>query len=285
MKDDQVRRIVRERYAQRAREDTSCCAKSRGGCSPGVQSPSSEAIGYTQEELRAIPSGADLGLGCGNPTALASLWEGDVVLDLGSGAGIDCFLAARAVGERGFVIGVDMTPEMLDRARENARTHDVRSVEFRLGEIENLPVANDTIDVAISNCVINLSPNKPRVFREVYRVLKPGGRMMISDIVLLRDLPREIRESIEAYVGCIAGASKKENYLAAIRETGFENIRILKEVSVGPALLGTDEPKLVVDGQVIEPKDLGMSPEEVQDLASAVASITIEATKPDLSTT
>jgi len=284
MKDDQVRRIVRERYAQRAREDTSCSAKSRG-CSAGVQIPSSEAIGYTQEELRAIPSGADLGLGCGNPTALASLGEGDVVLDLGSGAGIDCFLAARAVGERGFVIGVDMTPEMLDRARENARTHDVRNVEFRLGEIENLPVANDTIDVAISNYVINLSPNKPRVFREVYRVLKPGGRMMISDIVLLRDLPREIRELIEAYVGCIAGASKKEDYLAAIRETGFENIRILKEVSVGPALLGTGEPKLVVDGQVIEPKDLGMSPEEVQNLASAVASITIEATKPDLSTT
>lgn len=172
MQKDQVRRVVRERYGQRAREGAPCCAGS-GGCTGNGPTPVSQAIGYTEAQLQSIPTGADLGLGCGNPTALASLKEGDVVLDLGSGAGIDCFLAAQAVGEQGRVIGVDMTPDMLDRARENARTHHIEVVEFRLGEIENLPVADASVDVVISNCVINLSPDKPRVFREVYRVLRP----------------------------------------------------------------------------------------------------------------
>ncbi len=279
MKKDQVRQIVRERYAERARSGGTCCS-GPSGCGCGGERPSSQVIGYTQEQLQSIPSGADLGLGCGNPTAIASLKEGDVVLDLGSGAGIDCFLAAHAVGEQGRVIGVDMTPEMLDRARENARTYTARNVEFRLGEIENLPVADSSVDVAISNCVINLSPYKPRVFSEVHRVLKPGGRMIISDIVLLRELPDAIRESIEAYVGCIAGASKKDDYLAAIRDAGFQDVKILKELSAGSALFGDGKPTVVVEGRTIEPEELGMSGEEVRDLANVIVSITLEATKP-----
>lgn len=282
MKDDDVRKVVREQYGTRARESTSCCAKPCGcGCGAKTRISSSETLGYTKEDLDSIPDGADLGLGCGNPTALASLREGETVLDLGSGAGIDCFLAARAVGETGSVIGVDMTHDMLDRARENARSHGTKNIEFRLGEIENLPVADGTVNVVISNCVINLSPDKPRVFREVHRALKPGGRMVVSDIVLLKDLPMPIRESIEAYVGCVAGASKKEDYLAAIRGAGFEDVRIVKEVSAGPALVGSGEPKLVIDGRIVEPADLGVSREELTDLASAVESITLEARKPE----
>lgn len=280
MKEDQVRQIVRERYAERARSGDSCCCGGSSGCGCGGESQSSQAIGYTQEQLESIPSGADLGLGCGNPTALASLKEGDVVLDLGSGAGIDCFLAAKAVGEHGRVIGVDMTPEMLDRARENAHTYQAENVEFRLGEIENLPVADSSVDIAISNCVINLSPDKPRVFREICRALKPGGRMIISDIVLLRELPDAIRESIEAYVGCIAGASKKDEYMGAISDAGFEDVKILKEVSAGSALFDKGEATIVVDGRTIEPKELGMSIEEVRDTANSISSITLEAVKP-----
>jgi len=279
---DDVRKRVREAYAARAREGGSCCAKPCGcGCGTKTQASSSEAIGYTEKELDSLPGGADLGLGCGNPTALASLREGDVVLDLGSGAGIDCFLAARAVGETGSVIGVDMTPDMLDRARDNARSSGAKNVEFRLGEIESLPVADGTVDVTISNCVINLSPDKPRVFREVHRVLRPGGRMVVSDIVLLKDLPPSTRDSIEAYASCVAGASKKEDYLAAIRDAGFEEIRIIKEVSAGPALLGAGEPKLVINGRIVDADELGISHGELADLASAVLSITLEARKPE----
>jgi len=280
MQNDQVRRVVRERYGKRAREGSSCCAGS-SGCTGRAQGPMSQAIGYTEEQLQSIPSSADLGLGCGNPTALASLKEGDVVLDLGSGAGIDCFLAAQAVGKRGRVIGVDMTPDMLDRARENARTHEVENVEFRLGEIENLPVADVSVDVVISNCVINLSPDKPRVFREVYRALRPGGRMIVSDIVLLRDLPDAVRNSIEAYVGCVAGASKKDDYLAAIRAAGFQGIRILKETAADTAVPGAGEAQIVVDGRAVQPEELGLSREAVWELAGTVSSITLEARKPN----
>lgn len=280
MQNDEVRRAVRERYGQRARDGAPCCAGS--GCGTGnAPTPVSRAIGYTEAQLQSIPTGADLGLGCGNPTALASLKEGDVVLDLGSGAGIDCFLAAQAVGEQGRVIGVDMTPDMLDRARESARTHHIENVEFRLGEIENLPVADASVDVVISNCVINLSPDKPRVFREVYRVLRPGGRMTVSDIVLLRDLPDAIRDSLEVYVGCVAGASKKDDYLAAVRSAGFQDIRVLKEAAADTAVPGAGEAQIVVDGQVIQPEELGLSREEVSGLAGTVSSITLEARKPD----
>jgi len=201
----------------------------------------SKAIGYTDEELASAPEGANLGLGCGNPTALASLVEGETVLDLGSGAGFDCFLAAQKVGDTGKVIGVDMTPEMIEKARKNAQMSNCANVEFRLGEIENLPVADNSVDVIISNCVINLSPDKERVFRDAFRVLKPGGRLMVSDIVLLKALPDFIRESVAAYVGCIAGAMLKDDYLAAIGKAGFQDVKILEEtvfpVDAWPATL------------------------------------------------
>ena len=191
------------------------------------------AVGYSAEELQAIPEEARMGLGCGNPTALASLKEGEVVLDLGAGGGIDCFLAAVAVGKTGKIIGVDMTPEMLHRARDNARQGGYDNVEFRLGEIENLPVADSTVDAVISNCVVNLAPDKARVFKEAYRVLKPGGRVMVSDIVLTRELPDDIRSSLAAYAGCVAGALLKEDYLATIAGAGFENIEVVSEQAYG----------------------------------------------------
>jgi SAM-dependent methyltransferase len=237
-------------------------------------------MGYSAAELRAIPDGADLGLGCGNPTAMASLRRGEVVLDLGSGAGIDCFLAAEKVGPSGRAIGVDMTSEMVERARENARREKIANVEFRLGEIEHLPVADASVDVIISNCVVNLSPDKPQVFREAYRVLKPGGRMFLSDIVLLKELPRAVRESIEAYVGCIAGASLKADYLAAIRAAGFDDVDIVKEATAEAAFDNRSAgPTFVVDGQEVDPADLGLTPEAAGDLAACVASVTVRAAK------
>ncbi len=182
-----------------------------------------------EADINNVPEGANLGLGCGNPIALASIKEGETVLDLGSGAGFDCFLAANRVGGKGRVIGVDMTPEMLEKARENARQGDYNNVEFRLGEIENLPVADSSIDVIISNCVINLAPDKNRVFHEAFRALKPGGRIMVSDIVLEKELPENIKNSIEAYVGCVAGASLESDYLQAIESAGFKEVKIVGE--------------------------------------------------------
>ena len=169
-----------------------------------------EMIGYSKEEMNQVPEGANLGLGCGNPVALASLREGQTVLDLGSGAGFDCFLAAKAVGEKGRVIGVDMTPEMVKKAWENAKKGGYRNVEFRLGDIEYLPVIDNSVDVILSNCVVNLSPEKPKVFAEAFRVLKPGGKFTLSDVVLLRPLPAVLANSAAAYLGCVAGASLKE---------------------------------------------------------------------------
>ncbi len=227
MNDEDIKRIVRERYGERATTGTSCCGAGCG-CGPSVQDLSL-SMGYTEADLESAPEGANLGLGCGNPVALAGLREGETVLDLGSGAGFDCFLAARRVGPKGRVIGVDMTPEMLARARENARKGGFDNVEFRLGEIEHLPVADGSVDVVISNCVINLSPDKPAVFREAYRVLRPGGRLLVSDIVLLRPLPDLVRQSVEAYVACVAGASLKDEYLDAIRQAGFRDVCVVGE--------------------------------------------------------
>lgn len=197
-------------------------------------------IGYAESDIAAVPEGANLGLGCGNPIALASLQEGETVLDLGSGAGFDCFLAAGRVGKTGRVIGVDMTPEMVERAAENARKDGFANVEFRLGDIEQLPVADGSVDVIISNCVINLAPDKGRVFREAFRVLKPGGRLMVSDIVLARPLPAALKNSVAAYVGCVAGASLKEDYLEALRQAGFEDVTVQDEAPFPVDCVTTD---------------------------------------------
>lgn len=220
---DEVKEKVRERYGKIAQEELGCSCGSSYSASSGVEDYTKK-IGYKEEELPSVPEGANLGLGCGNPVALASLKEGDVVLDLGSGAGFDAFLAAQRVGKSGKVIGVDMTPEMIKKAKENAKKGSFVNVEFRLGEIENLPVADNSVDVVISNCVINLSPAKDRVFKEACRVLKRGGRLMVSDIVLEHPLPIDIKDDIEAYVGCIAGASLKQDYLNFIKNAGFKKV-------------------------------------------------------------
>jgi SAM-dependent methyltransferase len=229
-----IRVTVRERYGALAEQGGGCCGSSGCGCGDSA-GPGLAAIGYTAEQAAAIPDGANLGLGCGNPLAHANVRAGETVLDLGSGAGIDAFLAAREVGAGGRVIGVDMTPAMLDRARKNAAEGGYKNVEFRLGEIEHLPVADGTVDLIISNCVVNLSQQKDQVFREAHRALRPGGRMLVSDLVLEAPLPKEIKESVEAYVGCIAGASMKEDYLRLIREAGFEQVEIVRSGSYGDA--------------------------------------------------
>jgi arsenite methyltransferase len=211
---------VRKEYGEIAKNSGSCC----GSCScVDLQA------GYDAGQLQGVPGESDLGLGCGNPISPAELKSGETVLDLGSGAGVDCFLAARQVGAEGRVIGVDMTPEMLDRARRIAAKNTYANVEFRLGEIENLPVADNTADVVISNCVINLAADKGRVFREIFRALKPGGRLVVSDIVLLRDLPPFLRDNEAAYASCISGAVLKEEYLAAITAAGGTRLEVLKE--------------------------------------------------------
>ena len=234
MKEEEIRKAVRESYGKIAvKEATGCGPATSCGCGCGsTQDIVSKAIGYSDEEIKAVPEGANLGLGCGNPTALASLKEGEVVLDLGSGAGFDCFLAADKVGEDGRAIGVDMTAEMIEKARENARKGDYRNVEFRLGEIENLPMADNSVDVVISNCVINLSPDKKRVYEEAFRILKPGGRVMVSDIALLKELPPALKGNIAAYVGCVAGATTREEYLATVAAVGFKDVEIVNEVNV-----------------------------------------------------
>lgn len=234
-----IRDTVREKYgkiAEGTAEGTGCCGSTKESpcCGSGSGDVALKELGYTREQAAAIPDGANLGLGCGNPLAHANVKPGETVLDLGSGAGIDAFLAAREVGSTGRVIGVDMTPTMLSRARENATKGGFSNVEFRLGEIESLPVADATVDVIISNCVINLSPEKPRVFAEALRALKPGGRLLVSDLVLTRPLPEAVRESVEAYVGCVAGASLKDEYLRLIREAGFADVEIVEERNYGP---------------------------------------------------
>jgi arsenite methyltransferase len=221
-----------------------------------------------------VPQGADLGLGCGNPVALASLQPGETVLDLGSGAGIDCFIAARKVGPTGKVIGVDMTPEMLEKARKNASSAGVTNVDFRLGEIEHLPVADKTVDVVISNCVINLSPDKAQVFREAFRVLRPGGRLMVSDIVLDSPLPKGLLDSAAAYVGCISGASLKADYLAMISATGFVDVAVVSEERF-PVEAAASDPTL----QALV-RESGLSPDELISAAAGVRSAKVSAVKP-----
>ncbi len=265
----------KERIHEEVREGYSRVAEQGCGCSCGADAEEiSGRIGYTSEEMESVPEGANLGLGCGNPVALANLVPGETVLDLGSGAGFDAFIAARTVGESGRVIGVDMTPAMLARARENARTGGYANVEFRLGEIEHLPVADGSVDVVISNCVINLSPEKGQVFLEAFRVLKPGGRMLVSDIVMVGELPERVRQSIAAYVGCIAGAVSRERYLALIRRAGFAGVEVVEEASFPVSCMANDPTAQAVMG------DLVLTPDDLSATESAIASIKVRALRP-----
>jgi arsenite methyltransferase len=277
VKQDEVKKVVREGYAKVAKGSGSCCgpapASSCCGAAPTAKDVS-RRVGYSDEEMAAAPEGANLGLGCGNPIALASLKSGETVLDLGSGAGFDCFLAAKKVGSNGRVIGVDMTPEMLDKARENARRAGVANVEFRLGEIENLPVADGSVDAVISNCVINLAPDKARVFAEAFRALKPGGRLMVSDLVLTAPLPKVVQESVAAYVGCLAGASLKTDYLRAIGQAGFEKVEVASEEAFPVELMQNDPTAQAVV------KDLKVPRDEVARIANTVVSVKVSARKP-----
>lgn len=268
-----IKSAVRERYAGFVRRNESCCGPSAScGCAldPGT---ASLGLGYGAQDLAAVPEGANLGLGCGNPVALASLKPGETVLDLGSGAGFDAFLASTRVGPTGRVIGVDMTPQMIERATALAATHGYTNVEFRLGDIEALPMADASVDVIISNCVVNLSTDKGRTFREAYRVLKPGGRLMVSDLVLERPLPEAIRQDMDAYGACVAGALLKVDYLKAIEAAGFIGLALAGERRYG---LDMFSPDLMEAARQRYP-DLG--PEALEAAAGAVLSIQVEATK------
>lgn len=219
---DKTRDIVREHYANVSTKNVGCAP----ACCGPMPAGQSLSLGYTEGDLTAVPEGADLGLGCGNPNAIAALKAGETVLDLGSGGGFDCFLAARAVGPTGRVIGVDMTPEMISRARDNARKVEAKNVEFRLGEIEHLPVADGAVDAIMSNCVINLSPEKEAVFSEALRVLKPGGRLAISDVVAIAPIPPELQTQAAALAGCISGASPLEDLKQTLAKVGFVDIQV-----------------------------------------------------------
>ncbi|MBU0975483.1 MAG: arsenite methyltransferase [Patescibacteria group bacterium] len=226
MKKQRVKQIVRDHYREIATKSTgcSCCNNSDDAI---ANDQIAKSIGYSDEEIKSVAV-ANLGLGCGNPTAMGNIKEGDIVLDLGSGAGFDCFLAAKKVGMSGRVIGVDMTQEMIAKANQNSRTLKYDNVEFRLGDIENLPVESNSIDIVISNCVINLAPDKSKVFAEAFRVLKKGGRMYVSDIVLLGDLTKEQREDSQLIASCVGGAILKEDYLRIVEIAGFR-VKILSE--------------------------------------------------------
>lgn len=242
----EAKRIVKEAYSKIAKGEEGCGC---GTCGPDTQE-FAKSIGYSEEELKAIPAEANLALSCGNPTALASLKQGETVLDLGCGAGFDCFLAANRVGKNGKVIGVDMTPEMIEKARDNAKKNGVCNVEFRLGEIEDLPVEDNSVDVVISNCVINLSADKPKVFQEIYRVLKSGSRIAISDIALRKELLKKIRKSIEAYVGCVGGAILVEDYKKMVETSGLEDVKIIVKGSSACISPNTKDPigRAILDG-------------------------------------
>ena len=232
-KNDDLRKAVRQRYAgiiESETENESCCGQPASCCAPiNIVTNETRVVnpGYADTEIESIPAGAALGLGCGNPQVFASLKPGETVLDLGSGGGIDCFLAAKQVGAGGHVTGVDMTPEMISRARANARKGDFTNVDFRLGEIEHLPVADQSVDVIISNCVINLSPEKKQVFSEAFRVLRPGGRLAVSDVVAIEELPGDITSDSDMYCSCVAGASRVKELEALLKAAGFEQVQIM----------------------------------------------------------
>ncbi len=275
MKDEEVKKIVRQGYAKIAKQENSCCSGSATPCCGSTTSEEiSKRIGYSEEEMNAVPEGANLGLGCGNPVALASLKPGETVLDLGSGAGFDCFLAANRVGKSGRVIGVDMTPEMLTKARRNATKGNYTNVEFRKGEIEQLPVDDNSVDIIISNCVINLSPDKKRVFKEAFRVLRPGGRLMVSDMVLLKELPDDVKNSIEAYVSCVGGAIMKTEYLDAVKTAGFQDVKVMDEAIYPLETITNDSTvKTII-------KKTGITTQKLNELSNSVASIKVYGQKP-----
>ena len=255
---DRIRAVVKEAYGAVAKgEQNGCCGGGTTCCGP-AERPSRD-LGYSEAELAAVPEGADLGLGCGNPQAIAALRPGERVLDLGSGAGFDAFLAARQVGPTGSVIGVDMTPAMVARAKANAAKTAFAQVDFRLGQIERLPVADASVDVIMSNCVINLSPDKPAVFREAFRVLAPGGRLAISDVVATGDLPAAIANDPSAYTGCIAGAARVDQLERIIADAGFRNVRVTVRTA---------------------PRSIAGDPGSGTDVAHLVGSALIEAIKP-----
>jgi SAM-dependent methyltransferase len=273
MDSETIKAAVRGRYALVVTHNEPCCGKA-SSCGCGKEDPSL-LLGYETQDLEAVPEGANLGLGCGNPVALASLQPGETVLDLGSGAGFDAFLASTRVGPEGRVIGVDMTPQMIERATALASTHGYTNVEFRLGDIEALPVADASVDAIISNCVVNLTTDKALTFREAFRVLKPGGRLMVSDLVLERPLPEAIRQDLDAYGACIAGALLKADYLAAIEAAGFQAVTVKSERRYGLDMFSPD----LLD--LASRRYPGLGPAELEAAAGAVFSLQVEATKAD----
>jgi len=256
---------VRDRYGKIARDAGSCCAPATGCCGP-APSAVSTGLGYKAVDLDLLPDGADLGLGCGAPVEHLGLRPGETVVDLGSGAGIDALIAARAVGPGGRVIGVDMTPEMLAKAKANAETAGVAHVEFREGRLESLPIDDRSVDAITSNCVINLVPDKSKVFAEIARVLKPGGRLVVSDVMLDGELPEVVTRDVMAYVGCVSGAIQREDYLAMLGEAGLGDIEIVRDVDF-LATVADSLPKEITTAMA----DLGL---EADDLKGVVRSVT-----------
>jgi SAM-dependent methyltransferase len=271
MSEPNIVESVRAKYANIATEGGSCCGMS--GCGPGSEEAVTLGIGYSKAHLKNIPEGANLGLGCGAPIDHLRLQPGETVVDLGSGAGIDAFLASDQVGESGRVIGVDMTPEMLARARSNAAKAGITNVEFREGRLENLPVAAGTVDAITSNCVINLVPDKAAVFAECARILKPGGRMVISDIVLDRPLPPAIEQDLYAYVGCISGAAQRDAYFGMLASAGLGDVEVLKDIDYGA---------VVIEHAPAEAERLAAKAGiAVEDLKGSIRSLTIRARRPE----
>jgi arsenite methyltransferase len=276
MNNEKIQKNVKSGYANIVKRNTKksflpnifqCCDPKE------IATDIGKKIGYSEEELRNVPEEANLGIGCGNPTGLASIKKGETILDLGSGAGFDCFLASKETGETGKVIGVDITPEMVAQAKKNADKGNYKNVEFKVGEIENLPIESNSIDLIISNCVINLSNQKDQVFREAFRVAKSNGRIMISDIILLHDLPDCVKNSVEGHIACLAGAVRKEDYINAIARAGFSDISIDKEASF-PIELMLNDPiaeKIVRENNLTE--------KEIKSIANSIASISISAKK------
>ena len=274
MKEKEIKRAVKEGYARIAKQATSYYSSQEGSGYFDNLEDICKRIGYSEEDISAAPPESNLGLGCGNPVALAAIKEGERVLDMGSGAGFDCFLASSLVGPSGQVIGVDITSEMVDKARANARKGGYENIDFRQGDLENMPVADSYVDVVISNCVINLVPNKRLVFKEAFRVLKPGGRLAISDVVLSRELPDFVKNSTKAYIGCLAGAIMKQEYLQIIANVGFTDVSVAAESSFPVQSLLCESR----GSSAIEMPQF--SPEQQKEIAESVLSIKVNARKP-----